>query len=249
MGRLSLSVIRTLPVQLKSSTSYSVNIGVPKLLTLKQISLAAAVTAIALSTLNANSAQAAIVGGRVTGIWEGLYDEQTGGLNIGDTFTADYTYDDSQILITDDSSPGFTDLKSQASLLSLTISSGGTVFQNFNPVIGIVGGTYVSSPRFNFQAFGISANDSGDPNQTYFNAANLLGNSPLSLGPLSIARLYVSNSVTGNTSGVYTRTATTFSGAFPNPTPANSVPTPALLPGLIGLGVKLSRKRRKSAAA
>ncbi len=212
---------------------------------LKQISLAAAATAITISALNANSAQAAIVGGRVTGIWEANY-EQTGGLNIGDTFTADYTYDDSQVLITDNSSPGVTDLNIQASLLSLTVSSGGTIFQNFNPVIGIVGGTYVSSPRFNYQLFGISANDSGDPNKNYFNAANLLGDSPF--GSLSIARSYVYNSVTGNRSGAYTGTATTFSGAFPNPTPANSVPTPALLPGLIGVGVGLLRKRRESAA-
>ncbi|QYO67617.1 hypothetical protein [Leptolyngbya sp. 7M] len=92
---------------------------------LKQASLFAAFGAVLAIGASATPAQALnIVSGSVSGIWDWDYDG-AGGLNVGDTFTADYTYDSDSITESDYSYSGYYNSKTrQTSLLSLVLNSG-----------------------------------------------------------------------------------------------------------------------------
>jgi hypothetical protein len=69
--------------------------------TIKQVSRSAATLAVlvAIGTVSANSAQAAIITGQVSGIW-GFEEDGPGGYQVGDPFTALYEYDDASIVTT-----------------------------------------------------------------------------------------------------------------------------------------------------
>jgi hypothetical protein len=200
-------------------------LGVRQLFIFKQLSLAFVAATIAIITVQAQAVQAAIVGGRVTGIWQSN-PGPSGGLNIGDTFTADYTFDDSKVMLADGSIP-------YARLLSMVVNSGGNFSYTFNSTRStIVTHTLTTSTLY-----------AEELNGGYFNAMSQIGAMPdtsavFSFGPYG-----------RRTSNASTRGGVIFSGALPYFTPPASVPTPALLPGLIGMGVGLLRKRRQVAEA
>jgi hypothetical protein len=240
-------------------------LGVSQLFIFKQRSLAFVAATIAISTVQANASQAAIVGGRVTGTWTNNF-TQTGGLNIGDMFTANYTYDDSQVVTTSRTPYGIPEFESQTNLLSLEVVSGGNIFHNFDFTSAI--GTISSStyhpysgalyeyrrilaynPSITKPAYTFDLNTSLSP-VSYYGTRSLSENArayfvvPNSPGLQRGA--FLSSFAGGVASSAYGVESSNikFSGAFlPTPTSA-TVPTPALLPGLIGMGIGLLRKRR-----
>jgi hypothetical protein len=231
-------------------------LGVSQLFIFKQRSLAFVAATIAISTVQANASQAAIVGGQFTGIWTSNF-TKTGGLNIGDTFTADYTYDDSQIFYTTPSSTDYS-LKANVNLLSLIVSSSGTTFQNFNfnntSASGTIYGRYLKDSVTGMLSDQISveitASDFVYPTTNYFSAFSTTSSINGVNSTRSYAGAYFTDFRSGQQSGAFAsafgagRRPITFSGAFPDPA---LVPTPALLPGLIGMGLGMLRKRRQVA--
>ena len=213
---------------------------------LKQFSLAVATLAatVTVSALCSTAAQAAIVGGRVSGTWQYDFDG-AGGFNVGDTFTADYTYDDANVTTTDSSnSYNSRYLTSTVPLLSLILNSG-SVTQTFDLSTSISNYLYSLDIQQN-PIYGqyeekqnrIYVLDSSAPGQNYFTAQSSFGKY---VGGSPFANYYAqggSYNFTTRTdvTGAYTYAPVTFS--------ATAVPTPALLPGLIGLGVSVLRKRK-----
>lgn len=223
---------------------------------LKQSSLSVATIAatISISAVFSTAAQAAIVGGQVTGVWQ--YDgDGAGGLSVGDAFTADYTYDSDSLTTTD-----YSDiynysryLISQVPLLSLVLNSGAvshafdlssSVTVNYlyrqdiqqNPVDGQYSDKQDNIYVYNFLA----------PGQNYFYAYNQVGqNSDGSPFGGSYAQFFSYDSSTGT----YPTFGYTYGDvAFSNSSSATPVPTPALLPGLVGLGLGVLRKRKANQA-
>lgn len=207
---------------------------------LSALTLAATVT---IATLCSSTAQAAIVGGQVSGTWQYDFDG-VGGFNVGDTFTADYTYDDANVTTNDYSNSYYSRyLYSTVPLLSLVLTSG-NVNQTFdvstgygqlywydiqsNPIYGQYESKQTSIYAYNYLA----------TRQNYFYTSNSIGkdyNGTPFTGSFAQAYSY-DNATYLYSSGAYTYAPVTFS--------ATTVPTPALLPGLIGLGLGVLRKRR-----
>lgn len=227
-----------------------INFGVRQLFTFKQLSLSFVAATISVGVAQANAVQAAVVGGRVSGTWTGNF-TQTGGLNIGDSFTADYTYDDSQVVTNDYSDPAVgTDIQTSVNLLSLIVRSGGTIFQTFNSLYTSSLYGYYSrdlSGANESLTFNISASDFGYPIANYFSAYSKTTKTNGLYSPTSSASASFRDFNAGGVeSGAKASSGVTFSGAFPSAAPASSVPTPALLPGLIGMGAGLLRKRQQT---
>jgi hypothetical protein len=249
---------------------------------IKQVLLASATFGVVatIGAMSPQSAQSAIVGGQVSGIWT-FQNDGPGGYQVGDPFTALYTYDDANIVTTINSSStttsdidgSYRDNRNSQNrsvpLLSLVVNSG-NVSQVFDFLRGfaffnwadaqteeqrITGGittvnttsryqaqifynSYVSNDAYIADGFdarrdtfltnGVSAYDDS------FASASLVDYPPFNIDinflPMPVTLLYAS-----------TDQPVTFS--------ATDVPTPALLPGLIGLGLGALRKRKALAAA
>ncbi|MBF1999262.1 MAG: PTPA-CTERM sorting domain-containing protein [Synechococcales cyanobacterium M58_A2018_015] len=221
---------------------------------LKQVSLSvAALGAILTVGSSSTPAQALnIVSGSVSGIWQ--YDYSGAGIvNVGDAFTANYTYDSDSITGYDSSISGLYKQKQRrTSLLSLVLNSGSYSYTfDFSPSVG---GSYIE--WYDFQStsstYGLHDHESiflvasdyptAAYNSFYAYTISGLGYSGNSLDS-SYASAYSQDYNTGTFPiGAYTYNAK-FSGATPAPT---AVPTPALLPGLVSVSAALLRKREQN---
>jgi hypothetical protein len=215
------------------------------------ISIAAIAATLTINILDSTTAQAAIISGQVTGTWQYDYDG-AGGFNVGDAFTAEYTYDSDNVTTYDYSDPTYWSryLVSSVPLLSLVLNSG-TVSQIFD--FNTVGSKYLqwhdiqAQPtyygQYGYKQTYLYAEDYSLPDYNYFNAYSLLGQysdgSPWS-GSYALAYSYDTNTGTYSAYG-YTYDRVTFSTSSPT-----AVPTPALLPGLLGLGISVVRRRKQA---
>jgi hypothetical protein len=224
---------------------------------LKQVSLSvAALGAIVAVGASSTPAQALnVVSGSVSGIWDYDYDG-AGGLNVGDSFTADYTYDSDSVTTYDYSYPGnYTSISNSAPLLSLVLNSG-TVSKTFNlnsdSIDHISWYDYKEEPsygQFFRRVFQIYAHDSiyDDNNfsSSYIDSLYVYNDSGQDSDGLpfssSSASGYFYNYGTGAYLNAISKQPLIFSGS-----PATPVPTPALLPGLVGLGMAALRKRKQN---
>ncbi len=210
---------------------------------LKSLSVAAIAT---LSTLVAPGAQAATISGQVSGIWNNNY--TSGGLNGGDAFTADYTYDSDSITTTDYSYYGYDRyLYSVAPLLSLVFKSGAIthVFDNLDNNDAIswwdIDSDFDSNTDYELKQTGVSASESLNSVWSSFYSYVYDQNYYGTPGSGSNARASQYDS-----SYRYSYYGYTNSGVSISDTTA--VPTPALLPGLIGMGVGVLRRRKQAKA-
>jgi hypothetical protein len=192
------------------------------------------IRAIVLSCLIQIPAHAAIVGGQVTGNW-----------GNGGSYTADYTYDDSTVVTTNDSIPGFTiDISTEVSLLGLVLTS-----SNITPTTHTF--DLIDTPKLRTRSietslisgslsvsknFTLSISDAMYELSLSSDSGTAFDGSPINS---SLAFLFLKSP---QFKFVDSGTAI-FSNAAPVP-----VPTPALLPGLISFGVGLARKRTQEKA-
>jgi hypothetical protein len=244
------------------------------MLNIKQVLLASATFGVVatIGTMSPQSAQAAIVSGQVSGIWT-FENDGPGGYQVGDPFTALYTYDDADLITRIDNSSelvidsgGTYSLTSNSksrsvSLLSLVVNSGsvsqvfalsnepgssslnwlefqseeqkvdGTSKRDTNQVTSISVNGGIGSTRSLFQAQRqVSLFDGffSDQSYAFVRLADYSNANEPFIPPINL--LYAS-----------TDQPVTFS--------ATDVPTPALLPGLIGLGLGAIRKRKAIVAA
>jgi hypothetical protein len=227
------------------------------MLTLKQVAMSGAAMAVSVSVnaLYSTPTQAAIVSGQVSGIWDVDRDEE-GGFNVGDAFTIDYTYDSDSIVEETESYPnGYSTISRTASLLSLVFKSNNLsqVF-DLDPLVGEGFIFWFGSTSLSPEFFGQL-----DFIQTSITAYTQVGSRSGSLYAYST----IINATSGEPSfadlalGSFSDTTASenfraiafdveFSGATPEPA---SIPTPALLPGLIGLGVSVLRRRKQADAS
>jgi hypothetical protein len=205
---------------------------------------AAFTTLLVLGIMGSGSAEAAIITGSVTGIWDTQYGPRDY-LTLGDTFTATYSYDDTALKPWGYSVPGIT--RYYGSLLSLVVTSGNYSHTfDFSNGIGqvqfenITGLTYYGygSSR-NFIVFG---SDSGPMGYNAFHAFKYTNKHDSGIAfSFWLVQLGINNAQGDNIGYVEAVDNVNFT---PDPT---AVPTPALLPGLIGLGLGVIRKRKAEA--
>jgi len=234
---------------------------------LKTASLSLATIALATTagTLFAATAQAAIIGGQISGIWEYDFDGE-GGYNAGDAFTAEYTYDSDKVItqefsyISESSNTVYEHktLRKYVSLLSLVINSG-----EISQVFNLGSGSYSQLRWTNNQVnptdnqatrtgYYVHVYDASSP-QNAFTAINESGqnsNGSLFSEIFAAAVYYDFNGVGYDYSPLSARTYNvTFSDPFladPSaPTVSTPEPTSALLTGLFGLGVMALHRRKK----
>jgi hypothetical protein len=234
--------------------------------TIKQASRSAATLAVivTIGTVSANSAQAAIINGQVSGIW-GVEDDGPGGYQVGDPFTALYTYDDASIVTTNTttnevvsgpSGTRSTTLIKQDSLvplLSLIVNSGSvsqvlalTPFTSVNFIVWynsmLTGNDFGGSP-LNESILGTSINvgNFGGSSSIQFSANREIRNSNGIISDISNALAQdIDFSTSPPTNLLFARTE--------SPIAFSTVPTPALLPGLMGLGLGALRRRKAQLA-
>lgn len=226
---------------------------------LKQISPAvAALGAILAVGASSTPAQALnIVSGSVSGVWERDFDG-TGGLNIGDSFTTEYTYDSDSIIESVYSSSGYDNhLSRTAPLLSLVLSGSFRHTFDFSSSSSSMGGggniswRSFQSPspeygQYNFEDITISAFDY--LTSVYQNNFTTSKTSGIGYFDQPFSNSYAQASSYDYSTITYLVSAeaysnVNFSGATPAPV---AVPTPALLPGLIGLCMAALRKRKEN---
>ncbi|WNZ23309.1 PTPA-CTERM sorting domain-containing protein [Leptolyngbya sp. NK1-12] len=218
---------------------------------LKQISLSAATIAavFAISAVCTTTAQAAIVTGRISGVWE----DASGGVNglaVGTEFTADYTYDDGSLVTTDVAGGIYTKyLVTSAPLLSLMVNSGAfshtfdlSGFGNSFSLLDIQGGP--AGSEYVRTGFSLYASEGSGQVYNIFSANKSVGqwdnNTPFDGTSARFAIDNNDNPFDG--SPIFASTNAFMNG--PNP-PATAVPTPALLPSLVGLGMAALRRRKE----
>ncbi len=202
--------------------------------------IAATVT---ISAVCSTAAQAATVTGRISGVWEDALGGANG-LEVGTSFTADYTYDDSSLVTTDVAGSLYTRyLVTSAPLLSLMVNSG-AFSQTFNTgtfeLLDIKGGP--SGSEYISKGFQFLASDSLRTIRFSANksAGQVNSNTPFNF---TAARFDIDNNNSPfDGSPIFASTNAFTNGLNP---PATPVPTPALLPGLVGLGMAALRKRKE----
>jgi MYXO-CTERM domain-containing protein len=214
--------------------------------------LLAAITAstVSLGIIPALPAQAATINGTISGTWN-FY--ASGNVNLNDPFTATYTYDDTQVVTQDLSNSGYTDIRHTVNLTSLVLVAG-SLSHTFD----------VSTPNFaqlfweeltytapytpgTVKYLSLAAQDRTALGNPGFSAQRQVNDYPgyaFSIG-LSAEAAGV-DPITFERSQGLTYSDVIFNPEFPS-TPT-SVPTPALLPGLIVLGAALRRRRQKVCA-
>lgn len=216
---------------------------------LTSLSVAAIAT---LGILTAPAAQAAIISGQVSGTWDYTF----AGFNVGDAFTADYTYDSDSITINDYSDGYYYDryLASSAPLLSLVLNSGAITYVFNLDNVYVSGAISWFDVKYNpddyvgdyeFKQTYIDASGYSDPSYNLYEAFLGYTTTSQSYGTPysdSYASAYQYDSASGN----YPFYGSANSGVSISDTTA--VPTPALLPGLIGMGVGVLRRRKQTKA-
>jgi hypothetical protein len=208
------------------------------------------------AVVSATVAGAAIVGGTLSGTWQ---TDNTGnnpaGLQVGDPFTAEYTYDDTQVLFADNSNPGFTiEQIAGVDLLSFVLTLGSNPPYSFDLTPGIGSASLLTSffsdaPSggvANVTAFLLSASSiASDPGNNIdleirFDAFLLAGQDSQGSIRFSSAQAAIFDLNADDLLADAETENVTFSGTAPIP-----IPTPALLPGLLGLGMAAWRKGRR----
>lgn len=222
---------------------------------LKQVSISVATIALptVVSALVSTPAQAAIISGQVTGTWDYDYDG-VGGFNVGDTFTADYTFDSSSVTTTDYSDPTQYSryFYSSVPLLSLVLNSG-SISHSFDWSTGgygvLVWDDLQSNPayygQYRYISTSLQAYDFSAPGYNYFSAYSQVGR--YSDGSPFAAFSAQAYSYDYSTGTYPTNGLTDSQVNFSTPAPT-AIPTPALLPGLVGFGVGVLRKRKQAGA-
>jgi hypothetical protein len=229
------------------------------------IAFAIAANTAGISILNTSSVQAAIVTGTITGTWDYYV---SGSFNLGDVFTAEYSYDDAAIVPydlsnIDPSDPDVRNVGFNVPLSSLKVTVGSSyshifnfsdpsssfselVFQDF----ALLPPTHI--PSFSSKIVGVVAHDGfGKADFNRFSAARYRDQEDGIPYPLfhSVDAGYAS---VDPSTGIYTSRGYGSSRGYNDVTfspdlTATAVPTPALLPGLMGLGIGVLRKRRAEA--
>lgn len=215
------------------------------------ISFAAIATALTVGALGSAPAQAITINGSVTGTWDFSYVD--GGIvNVGDTFTADYSYDDATLTFFDSSQPGvFQYFGYNVFLLSLIVNSGSYShtfdFSNGYGQFTFIDADISTTYDRKYKEFTVFGRDNTAPKLSEFSAVKQAGESGSEPFNYSSAQFFSYD----NNAGHYLVDASTFSNVqfTPDPTavPA-AVSEPSLLAGLIGLGVGVLRKRKAEAA-
>jgi hypothetical protein len=255
---------------------------------IKQVLLASATFGVVatIGAISPQSAQSAIVGGQVSGIWDYASEDGVIGpdrFNVGDAFTALYTYDDASIIadtrtttivMTGDSGSSssiFTEYFRKVPLLSLVINSGSIsqMFDLSTPSANLLSwydsrsdgsGVPPSPPPGIRKSTNLFVNSAVFPNYNSFSASrddfSINGTDFATMSYANVRLAVVSDLGDPNNfippTFVNTRdaSANNFGGNGPHVVfSATDVPTPALLPGLIGLGLGMLRKRKALAAA
>jgi hypothetical protein len=247
---------------------------------IKQVLLASATFGV-VATIGAMSpkfAQAAIVSGQVSGIWT-FQNDGPGGYQVGDPFTALYTYNDADLVtqitntnnVTSNSIITSSGTSNSISSISVKSTSTSAVLLSLVVNSGIVQQVFSFTPGFSFPSIswsesqfeeklndvvvnssaskgtGILANTCCEANVgQYFQASKGFSQSNGIPYDYSSAVAYAQDYTNGNDIPVYLLYASTDQ---PVTFSATDVPTPALLPGLIGLGLGALRKRKALAAA
>ncbi|PZV08680.1 MAG: hypothetical protein DCF32_04195 [Leptolyngbya sp.] len=199
-----------------------------------------------LGILTAPAAQAAIISGQVSGTWNSYV--EGGFFNISDAFTADYTYDSNSITTYDSSNANYSRyLYSVAPLLSLVFKSG-AITDVFPLDIGSIEWYDVQAnpdtgSSYALKQINITAEYYDALEGRFFSVAST-GQNPDG-SPFSSSFARVSQIDGSSIETLYFGEA--YSGVSIADTTA--VPTPALLPGLIGMGVAALRKRKGEALA
>ena len=187
-------------------------------------------------------AQAAIVKGNISGTW--------GQSGYGDSFTANYSYDDTTIIpYTYGSYPGYNWSGFSAVLSSLRVTSG-SYDHTFDFTPGVGNGTFrftdyanaASYTPISYQGPEVSAYDTIGSESNQFYAYQFPGqeNGYPFLNVHASAYTFKNGSLTRQ---AYTTSNVNFS---PDPTAVTAVPTPALLPGLVAFGLGVWRKRKQA---
>ena len=196
-------------------------------------------------------AQAAIVTGTISGTWDyAAY----GGFNLGDSFSAEYSYDDTTISLPPHLNYSYPSFSSStylsAALSSLRVTSGSYdhTFDFLTPGAG--------SGTFYFQEYAQNA-----PYYTPYSSRRVVVNAiDWSSGFTSFSAERISGQDNGipflteyasagnGNSSFYTSLAGTYSNVnfSPTSTAVTAVPTPALLPGLVAVGLGVWRKRKQA---
>ena len=186
-------------------------------------------------------AQAAIVKGTISGTW--------GQSGYGDSFTANYSYDDTTItpytVASYYNSSGFS-----AVLSSLRVTSG-SYDHTFDFTPGVRNGTFeftdyaLAAPYtpYSYQGAQVIAFDTLGSESNLFRAYRYAGqyNGSPDLNVHAAAQTF-------NNNGFVTRSAYTTSNVnfSPDPTAVTAVPTPGLLAGLAAFGRGVWRKRKQA---
>lgn len=221
---------------------------------LKRVLLPAATIAAAVTVSVSTAAEAAILSGQVSGTWDGDYDG-AGGFNPGDAFTADYTYNDSKITTIIDSSPYYYSEVKVVPLLSLVFTSGNvshtfdfsdfSTSNSFGRLVWSDEQLYYSR-NYRSKSTEIFGYDYSAPSNNHFHfyaGSSWSYYTDSAPQPFTFAKAYSYNDPS------YFPYGETYAEViFSNPSPVTAVPTPALLPGLIGLGLGVLRKRKAQAA-
>lgn len=190
----------------------------------------------------------------LAGTWQ-YDDDGAGGFNIGDAFTADYTYDSDSIIRADHSSGYYLrNLVDSVPLLSLVLNSGIVSHTfDFSHVSNDSYLTWVDlqpnpdyENQYGYKQAYLAAYDRSAPGFNRFQAYSYLGqDSDGSPTSGSYAQAYSSVSIYASSTNTYSTYRETHSGVtFSSLPPVTPVPTPALLPGLVGLGLGVVRKRK-----
>ncbi|MBD2034679.1 PTPA-CTERM sorting domain-containing protein [Leptolyngbya sp. FACHB-321] len=214
-------------------------------------SFAAVATLLSFGILSCDPTQAAIVKGSVTGTWDYSYVQGTN-VSIGDSYTATYSYDDALLTPYSASIPGGVRYSGlYGSLMSLVVNSGSYshTFDFSNGRGEVRFEDYIRDPDFynasyTSKFFGVFGLDNTAQGYNFFRAYNQseeFGSLPGILFNSEYARLNTRNNQGTDTNLVEASNARFRSGS-------TAVPTPALLPGLIGLSISVLRKRKAQAA-
>jgi len=224
----------------------------------KQKSSAAKTWILAISTAltvlgAAPFAQAAIVKGTISGTWN------ANNINMGDSFSATYSYDDTTVNPYNFSSPGYSLTSFSAALSSLRVISG-SYDHTFNFTSGVGGGTFrfqdqaYTAPTYtpvSYREVSVSAFEDIVSESNYFYALQRAGQSNGTPFSTKLAHAYALDrnanafSNYGMTMGGYGLAAPNVNFS-PDPTAVTAVPTPALLPGLAAFGLGVWRKRKQA---
>ncbi len=214
------------------------------------LAFAVSAAAITLATLSATSAQAAIVTGSVTGTWN---DQAYGAFTLGDIFTATYSYDDTTISPSNDSDVDYVETRFTTSLLSLIVNSG-SYSHTFDFTNGfsefafksyaLKAPTHTPASEKKVSVFGVERVGSVEQYFSASRASGLYDGVP-TLSEGASAGVF-NPDINPDTDHFYSYATTSSNVKFsPDPT---AVPTPALLPSLVGLGIGVLRKKRAAVA-